>query len=281
MTMSVEFFTDFQSKLYNEYGYTMDKLNPTMNYWCYHTLSQERVYREIRYHNYHFHYADKLNDRRKEVKKVLEIGVFRGHSMLMWKDYFPNAQIYGIDIDYSQHHFGVNAKELCEDEERITLFEMDACNPINVKLLMRSIGNDFDVIIDDGSHHPIHQLFSLLYYTDYLKDDGIFVVEDVFLSKLFDRSFLDYFNQPFNLFTKEKFFFDEILNKGKINLSDYGLSDNSKEQKLQNIIKNWNIDIREPKPYIMTLQDIDLQGNSKQQRINNRQGIVFFNKPNQ
>ena len=221
----IKFFTDFQTKMFDKFGYTLDKLNPTMNFWWYHPLKEEKIYREIGYHNYHKHYAPRFNPIRNKVKKVLEIGVFRGHSMLMWQDYFPNAQIYGVDIDYSPHNFGKNAYDICKDEPRIKLFEMDACNPINVQRLMKEIGNDFDIIIDDGSHHPVHQLFSTLHYTDYLKDDGIFAVEDVFIKDMFDFSFLDYYDTPYKLFTKNKYFYDEILTQKSDNsLINYGIN---------------------------------------------------------
>ena len=84
---------------------------------------------------------------------------------------------------------------------------MDACNPDNVETIMKTIGDDVDIIIDDGSHHPMHQLTSLVSYTDYLKPNGYFVVEDVFMSYLFDNEFLDYFNEPYKLFRRDKFLF--------------------------------------------------------------------------
>ena len=177
------FFTEFQDYLFKEHMYTMDKLNPTKNFWWYNPLKQERIFREIGYHSYHLHYAKFFNEIRYDVKKVLEIGVFRGHSMLMWQKYFPNAEIYGIDIDYTPHNFGVNAKDLCKDEPRIKLLELDACIDINVEYLKQEIGVDFDIVIDDGSHHPFHQLFSLVNYTDFIKPNGYFVVEDIFMKE--------------------------------------------------------------------------------------------------
>ena len=35
----------------------------------------------------------------------MEIGVYHGNSLKVWKDYFPNAEIYGIDIDPSCKKF--------------------------------------------------------------------------------------------------------------------------------------------------------------------------------
>ena len=279
----IKFFTDFQTKMFDKFGYTLDKLNPTMNFWWYHPLKQEKLYREIGYHNYHLHYAPRFNPLRNKVKKVLEIGVFRGHSMLMWQDYFPNAQIYGVDINYSPHNFGKNAYDICRNEPRIKLFEMDACNPTNVKTLMDEIGNDFDIIIDDGSHHPVHQLFSTLHYTDYLKEDGIFVVEDVFMSEMFDKNtFLDYYDTPYQLYTEDKYFFDEILTNDKdYNLINMGVISNMiEDNKLNEIRKKWDIQICNPISYMLNFKDIDLKGNNKKEHYNNRQGIIFFKKKN-
>jgi hypothetical protein len=118
-----QFFTDFQDKMYKEHLYTMDKLNPVTYYWYYDKLKGQKVFTELGYHNYHKHYAEQFHDLRHSVKKVLEIGVFRGHSLLMWHDYFPNAEIYGVDISFEWHNMGVNAVELCKDKPRINLLE--------------------------------------------------------------------------------------------------------------------------------------------------------------
>ncbi len=275
-----QFFTDFQNFLFKEHRYTMDKLNPTKNFWWYHPLRREKIFREIGYHNYHIHYANAFNGKRKEVKKVLEIGVFRGHSMLMWKKYFPNAQIYGIDIDYSPHNFGINAKELCENEDRITLFEFDACNKDSVEFIKNQIGTDFDIIIDDGSHHPYHQLFSLVNYTQLIKPDGYFVVEDIFMSNMFEREFLDYFNKPYQLFKKNKFFFDEIIKEEFFPFRTNGFC-KEQEKVFKDVINDWDINICSPKDYSIQFDDINLNGDSKKHTYNNRQGIIFFKKPNQ
>jgi predicted O-methyltransferase YrrM len=218
------FFTDFQDELFRRFGYTMDKLNPTKNYWCYNTLIQQRHFKEVGYHHYHLHYGNHFNDIRNDVKKVLEIGVFCGHSMLMWQRYFPNAEIYGIDIDFTSNHLGLTALDICKGVDRINLIEMDACDVDNVKKIESEIGNDFDIIIDDGSHHPMHQLFSLANYIELIKDDGHFVVEDIFLDYMYDNTFLNKWDKDaFNLFNKKEFFFNTLLSNDKIQLVDYGM----------------------------------------------------------
>jgi ubiquinone/menaquinone biosynthesis C-methylase UbiE len=43
-------------------------------------------------------YEDIFKDLRQSTKKMLEIGVETGGSLLMWREYFPNVTITGIDI---------------------------------------------------------------------------------------------------------------------------------------------------------------------------------------
>ena len=43
-------------------------------------------------------YEKYFNERRHKVTKFI-IGVKDGASLRMWKEYFPNAMIYGVDID--------------------------------------------------------------------------------------------------------------------------------------------------------------------------------------
>ena len=50
-------------------------------------------------HRYVDHYEKHLGPLRHHVMSVLEIGIYRGASLQMWRDYFPNAQVYGLDIN--------------------------------------------------------------------------------------------------------------------------------------------------------------------------------------
>lgn len=49
-------------------------------------------------HAYMDTYESKFAPRRFTAKRVLEIGINHGGSLRMWHDYFPNAEIYAIDI---------------------------------------------------------------------------------------------------------------------------------------------------------------------------------------
>lgn len=101
--------------------------------------------------------------------KILEIGVFKGGSMQMWRDYFgEKAVIVGIDID-----------------EKCKVFEED-----NIKICIGSQGDKafltevsenwgpFDIVLDDGSHMMEHQIITFETLFPLLKEGGVFVCED-------------------------------------------------------------------------------------------------------
>ena len=84
-------------------------------------------------------YEELFKDIRNSAKKILEIGVDNGGSIFMWREYFPEANIIGID--------NKDCPQL-ENRDRINFVVEDA---YSYKALDQ-LPNDFDVIIDDGSH---------------------------------------------------------------------------------------------------------------------------------
>jgi len=137
-------------------------------------------------HFYTRHYYKMFNPIRNEVKKVLEIGIghkdtirdsdreyVTGASLFMWRDFFPNAQIYGVDIE---------PKCIFQDE-RIETSILDQSNEQQLTDLIKRIGSDIDIVIDDGSHRPAHQVFTCRILMPLLKKDVIYVIEDVKSSK--------------------------------------------------------------------------------------------------
>lgn len=112
-------------------------------------------------------YSDLFSKFQNKALKVLEIGVYSGGSLLIWKDFFCNATIYGIDIDVSRcHHI---------DDDRIKIIEANAYDMNFVS----SLPDNFDIIIDDGPHTLDSMIFSVENYTEKLHDSGILVVEDI------------------------------------------------------------------------------------------------------
>ena len=107
--------------------------------------------------------------RNKEIV-VLEIGVFQGGSLQMWKNYFgPKAKIYGIDIDPDCKKF---------EEENIEIFIGSQSDKIFLNELKQKIPL-VDILIDDGGHtmNQLKTSFDELF--SHVKADGIYALEDL------------------------------------------------------------------------------------------------------
>lgn len=133
-------------------------------------------------HNYYNSvYEDAFKDMRENVKLLCEIGIggfwkevgwVPGNSLKVWRDYFPNAKVLGLDI---------NLHEIT-DSERISLEWLDQSKRDLVIEYSRKLEN-YDVIIDDGSHNVYDQQITLAYFFKSLKSGGIYVLEDLHSSE--------------------------------------------------------------------------------------------------
>lgn len=122
-------------------------------------------------HNYTVKYDRMLTPKRQSARKILEIGVAGGSSLKMWRDYFPNAQVYGMDINPDcARHAG----------ERITVIIGDQGNRMDLAKLAEK--GPFDLILDDGSHFYPHQITSFEALWDSVIVSGLYIVEDIFTS---------------------------------------------------------------------------------------------------
>ena len=119
-------------------------------------------------HRYTAFYYELLKFKRESFKKILEIGVGEGQSLRMWRDFFPNAQVYGADI----------AKEAVFKDERLETFRCDERDKSQVEKLIEKIGSDIDLVIDDASHHVNDQIFLCKTLMPLLKKDVIYIIED-------------------------------------------------------------------------------------------------------
>lgn len=117
-------------------------------------------------HSYIRHlYEDLFGGMRDSTKCLLEIGVEDGGSLCMWREYFRNARIVGID------------KKPCPQlagRERIELVIGDAYS----YEVADSIPDGFDIIIDDGPHTLESMTFVILEYLKKLNEKGVMVIED-------------------------------------------------------------------------------------------------------
>lgn len=120
-------------------------------------------------HHYTPVYFDLFKDRRQTVKKVVEIGAGEGASLFMWQDFFPNAKIYGGEIDPNR----------CFISNRIKIKQCDQTSQDDLIDFINLTDSDIDLFVDDGSHEPEDQLFTCLQIFPGLDKGAIYVIEDV------------------------------------------------------------------------------------------------------
>lgn len=109
----------------------------------------------------------------QNCKKVLEIGLFNGHSLLMWEKYFT-GEVYGIDCSETPHDGMADLRPLLKSHN---ISIMDACDKKQVKAVFKDF--KFDVVIDDASHDLSQQLALYEVFKPYLNKGSIYIIEDI------------------------------------------------------------------------------------------------------
>ena len=133
-------------------------------------------------HNYLDKYAFFLEKFRTQPIRLLELGVFNGSSVRMWQEYFPRAEIFGVDIEASCRQY---------EDERIHIIQADLSDAAQVSML-REIHPR--IIVDDASHIVSHQLLALFTLFDVLPRGGVYILEDLETSlnpELFEDMYRD------------------------------------------------------------------------------------------
>ena len=109
---------------------------------------------------------------------ILEIGIFHGGSLQMWKDYFGDqVQIYGVDIN-------PNCKEL--EEENIEIHIGSQSDKAFLRDLKTKIPK-VDILVDDGGHNMRQQIITYNELFDHVKDNGIYLCEDTHSSYILEH----------------------------------------------------------------------------------------------
>jgi hypothetical protein len=93
-----------------------------------------------------------------------------GASLRVWRDYFPNALVYGADIDH----------DVLFNEERIETFYMNQLDPTSIKNATDKFQDGvFDLMVDDGLHTYDAAITLFLNTSHLLSPGGVYVIEDV------------------------------------------------------------------------------------------------------
>ena len=126
-----------------------------------------------KWHHYIPIYERYFSSFRGQTVRFLEIGVFRGGSLKMWREYFgPEAVIYGVDKDpkcvrYDGEHGEVRIGS--QDDEKFSLSVVEEMGGV-------------DIVLDDGSHQVKHLKKSFNVLFPLLSEGGVYMAEDLHTS---------------------------------------------------------------------------------------------------
>lgn len=102
--------------------------------------------------------------------KILELGVRSGGSLLLWRDYFPNGVVAGLDVE----------PQSVSADERVKIYSGRQEDTALLSRIAKEVAPDgFDIVIDDASHiaAPTRASFWHL-FDNHLKPGGLFAIED-------------------------------------------------------------------------------------------------------
>jgi 23S rRNA U2552 (ribose-2'-O)-methylase RlmE/FtsJ len=140
--------------------------NPLFKYF-----SEHRQGRGIyKFDHYFERYEQHFSKFRGKEVHVLEVGIFSGGSLEMWRNYFgPSCKVYGVDID-------PRCKSYESDSVRVLTGDQSD------KSFWRRVRQEVpavDIVIDDGGHTAEQQIVSLEELLPHLRPGGVYVCEDV------------------------------------------------------------------------------------------------------
>jgi hypothetical protein len=129
-------------------------------------------------HPYTLFYESLFRSRKNENLKIAELGILEGSSLLMWKEYFTNSEIYGFEYNDNL----INNFKRQFNNERITLKNINVTDTESIIRAFNELDIMYDIIIDDTTHQFEDQIRVIENTYQYLKPGGILIIEDVFKS---------------------------------------------------------------------------------------------------
>jgi hypothetical protein len=102
--------------------------------------------------------------------QVVEIGVFGGGSLAMWRDYFGDkSHIYGVDVNEACLSYAGPGIDIVIGDQADSAFW--TCFIARTPRI--------DVVIDDGGHLPHQQITTLTCLLPHVSPGGVYICEDV------------------------------------------------------------------------------------------------------
>ncbi len=129
-------------------------------------------------HPYTRFYNSLFKDVKDEELVIGEIGILYGSSMILWREFFKNASLYGFEHDNSFNYSFKNNY----DNDRIELVQINVHDQQSISEAFLSTNVQYDLIIEDSTHQFEDQLRVIENVYSYLKPGGMLVIEDIFKS---------------------------------------------------------------------------------------------------
>jgi glycosyltransferase involved in cell wall biosynthesis/SAM-dependent methyltransferase/cephalosporin hydroxylase len=117
-------------------------------------------------------YETYLGPLRDRPTTLLEIGIHKGGSLSLWKQYFKDARIFAVDIEPGCKAF---------EGPGVTVRIGDQSDTAFLEALAHEAGG-FDVVIDDGGHRMEQQIASFKALFPHVRDGGVYLIEDMHTS---------------------------------------------------------------------------------------------------
>jgi SAM-dependent methyltransferase len=115
------------------------------------------------------------NIRYKDIK-LGELGILDNNSMLSWREFFPNAKLYGFEW------FDARLDKAKADNIDCTYLKMNVQDSKSISDGLSFAGSDFDILIEDSTHEFQDQIRFINEAYKHLKPGGILIIEDIFIS---------------------------------------------------------------------------------------------------
>jgi SAM-dependent methyltransferase len=104
--------------------------------------------------------------------KLFEIGIWHGDSIRMWNEYNPDIDVYALDINPNVFNF-------LKGSEKFKIYIGNQSDESYLLNILNEANNDFDFVIDDGSHNHDDILNSFRVLFPKMKKGSIYFIEDL------------------------------------------------------------------------------------------------------
>jgi len=146
--------------------FSCEGLNPLRSYCDAHNSGKIINKWEHYFKIYHRHFKKFIG----EEVHIVEVGVFGGGSLDMWKNYFgENCIVYGVDINKG-------CKKFQNDTTKIFIGDQGSRDFWKA---FKAQVPEVDIFIDDGSHKPEDQIVTIEEMFPHIRPGGVYLCEDI------------------------------------------------------------------------------------------------------